>query len=111
MEVSIHAVSLNFKDVLNFLLPAKDAYVGHDAPPLPGVDFSGVMMAIPIDANPDEACAFSVGEKVYGLSFDMLRSKARASTDSIAKMPYKISYNGACSLPMVLFTVIYSLKE
>ena len=82
MEVSIHAVSLNFKDVLNFLLLAKDAYVGHDAPPLPGVDFSGVMMAIPIDANPDEACAFSVGDKVYGLSFDMLRYKARVLTDS-----------------------------
>ena len=34
VEVSVHAASLNFKDVLNVILPDEAAYVGRDTPPL-----------------------------------------------------------------------------
>ena len=47
VEVRVHAVSLNFKDVLNVLLPDESAYVGYETPPLPGGDFAGVVTAIP----------------------------------------------------------------
>ena len=39
VEVSVHAVSLNFKDVLNVILPEDAAYFGHGTPPLPGSEF------------------------------------------------------------------------
>ena len=111
VEVRVHAVSLNFKDVLNVLVPDESAYVGYETPPLPGGDFAGVVTAIPTESSPDEACPFSVGDKVYGLSFDMLRSKALVSTDSIAKMPCDLSFEEACTFPMVFLTVMYALKE
>ena len=37
-ELAVHAVGLNFKDVLNVLVPNDAAYVGFDTPPLPGFD-------------------------------------------------------------------------
>ena len=113
VEVRVHAVSLNFKDVLNVLIPDESAYVGYETPPLPGGDFAGVVTAIPRAASPDadQACPFSVGDKVYGLSVDMLRSKAYVSTDCISKMPCGLSFEEACTFPMVFLTVMYALKE
>ena len=60
---------LNFKDVVNVLLPDKIAYVRYDTPTLPVSGFAGMVMAILSDAIPDGACAFSVGNKIYGLPF------------------------------------------
>ena len=34
MELSIHAASLNFNDVLDVILPDETAYGGRDTPPL-----------------------------------------------------------------------------
>lgn len=70
-----------------------------------------MVTAIPSDGNPDKACAFSVGDKLYGLSFDMVRSMARVLTYIIAKMPCGINYEETCTLPMVFLTVMYALKK
>mmetsp|Transcript_16891 Transcript_16891/g.24614 ORF Transcript_16891/g.24614 Transcript_16891/m.24614 type:complete len:239 (-) Transcript_16891:620-1336(-) len=91
--------------------PDEAAYDGHDTPPLPGADFTGVVSMVPSETNANKLCPFSVGDKVYGLSFDMLRSKARVSMDSLAKMPCDVSFEEACTLPMVFLTVMYALKE
>ena len=106
VEVKVHAVGLNFKDVLNVILPDEAAYEGFDVPPLPGADFAGVVTAIPSSKiDTETTCGFSVGDKVYGLSFDMLRSRARVSTGSIARMPSNLSFEEASALPMVFMTV------
>ena len=47
VEVRANAVSLDFKDVLNVLVPDKSAYVGYETCPLPGGDFAGVVRVIP----------------------------------------------------------------
>ena len=60
---------MNFKDVANGLLPDKAAHVGYDTLPLPVSDFSGILMAYLSNTNPEEACAFSVGNRIYGLAF------------------------------------------
>ena len=36
---------------------------------IPVSDFAGMVMAILSDANPEETCAFSMGNKTYGLPF------------------------------------------
>ena len=46
VEVSVHAVGLNFKDVLNVLIPNEAEYAGFDTLPLPGSDFAGIVTAI-----------------------------------------------------------------
>ena len=106
VEIAVHAVALNFKDVINVLVPEDAAYVGFDTPPLPGSDFAGVVTRIP-EIEPFH----SVGDKVYGMSFDMLKSKKLVSTGSIAKMPLGILFVEASALPMVFLTVLYALRD
>jgi len=108
VEIDVYAVGLNFKDVLNVLVPQEAAYLGFDAPPLPGSDFAGVVTGIP-DSN--DGYPFAIGDKVYGLGFDMLRSKSLVSIDSIAKLPLGLSFEAASALPMVFLTVLFALKE
>ncbi|KAL9188495.1 LOW QUALITY PROTEIN: hypothetical protein ACHAXT_006873 [Thalassiosira profunda] len=107
VEVAVHAVSINFKDVLNVLVPNEAAYVGFDTPPLPGSDFAGIVTRVPNTAD----TPVKVGDRVYGLDFGMLRSKGFAPVDSIAKIPASLSFEDASALPMVFLTVLYALKD
>ena len=104
----MHAVGLNFKDVLNVLVPVDAAYLGFDDPPLPGSDFAGVVTRLAATNNDH---SFAIGDKVYGLAFDMLRSKKCVSVDSIAKIPMGLSFEEASALPMVFLTVLFALEE
>ena len=104
----MHAVGLNFKDVLNVLVPVDAAYLGFDTPPLPGSDFAGMVTRLPATNNNH---SFAIGGKVYGLAFGMLRSKSFVSVDSIAKMPMGLSFEAASALPMVFLTVLFDLKR
>ena len=108
VEIDVHAVGLNFKDVLNVLVPVDAAYLGFDVPPLPGSDFAGTVTGLAATNNNH---SFAIGDKVYGLAFDMLRSKKCVSVDSIAKMPMGLSFEAASALPMVFLTVLFALKE
>ena len=108
VEVAVHSVGLNFKDVLNVLVPDESAYIGFDSPPLPGSDFAGTVMATPSSSTDP---SFVVGDRVYGLGFGMLRSKKIVSVDSIAKIPSCLSFEEASALPTVFLTVIYALRE
>ena len=108
VEVAVHAVGLNFKDVLNVLVPNDAAYLGFDTPPLPGSDFAGIVTRIPETST---GSPFAIGDKVYGLSFDMLRSRSIVPVNSIAKVPSCLSFEEASALPMVFLTVLYALKD
>ena len=44
--------------------------------------------------------SFAIDDKVYGLAFDMLRSKSSVSVDSTAKMPMGMSFEAVSTLPM-----------
>eukprot|EP00957_Ditylum_brightwellii_P002409 184757-Ditylum_brightwellii.AAC.1 len=46
VEVEVFAVGLNFKDVLNVLVPDEAGYSGVNGVPLPGSDFSGVVTKV-----------------------------------------------------------------
>ena len=69
VEIDVHAVGLNFKDVLNVLVPIDAAYLGFVALPPPGSDFAGVVTRLAATNNDH---SFAIGDKVYGLAFAML---------------------------------------
>ena len=108
VEVAVRTVGLNFKDVLNVLVPNEAAYLGFDTPPLPGSDFAGVVTRIPATNTKPP---FSVGDKVYGIGLNMLRSKNHVSVDLIGKIPSGLSFEEASALPMVFLTVLFALKD
>ena len=110
VEVSVHATGLNFKDVLNVVMPdSEELYVvsKSKAPP-PGAEFAGIVTVVPTSSND---CPFAVGDRVYGTGLDMFRSKARVLTNSIAKMPKCLSFEEASTLPVVFMTVDIALGE
>ena len=63
ISVHVRAVGLNFKDLLNVLMPDEAAYVGGMVP-LPGADFAGTVVALPADFQGDLA----TGGAVFGMS-------------------------------------------
>ena len=108
VQVQVRAVGLNFKDVLNVLMPDEAAYVGET--PLPGTDFAGVVTALPAAHRSDLA----VGDAVYGMCMEpswMLRSQAVVRESTMARMPRGVSFEEAAHMPMVFLTVEFALKE
>ena len=114
VEVHVCAVGLNFKDLLNVLMPDEAAYVGGKVP-LPWADFAGVVTAVPGRegigdsrfANDD----LVVGDRVFGMSGDMLRSRAVVPRAALARMPTGVTFEEAAHMPMVFMTVEYALAE
>ena len=110
-EVKVCAVGLNFKDLLNALLPDEAAYIG-DSIPLPGADFAGKIMMVPQGREVSEE---TLGTNVWGLSSargkGMLRSRAVVSLSSMGRMPHGMSFEEAGHIPMVFATVGYALGE
>ena len=111
LAVRVYAVGLNFKDVLNVLVPEEAAYV-MDVP-LPGADFAGVVTAVP-NNHYNSTSEYRVGDRVFGMAFEkdgMLRSHGTVSTACLAKMPREWSFEEAAQTPMVFLTVQYALGE
>ena len=94
VDVRLHAVSLNFKDVLNVVPTDKDAYVGYDVIPILGAGFSEMVTDVPRSMS-GYTCRLSVGDKYFGLSSDMLRSQALFLIDRIANFSSNLSFEEA----------------
>ena len=105
VAVQVHAVGLNFKDLLNVMVPDGSGFIGEV--PLPGTDFAGVVTAIPQDGGGGGGSGgFEVGDRVFGLCLQregMLRSRAMVRTDTLTKMPKGWSMEDASVLPTVIF--------
>ena len=104
VEVAVHAVALNFKDVLNVLVPDDISYSGQVKTvdlPLPGGEFSGVVTRIS-----EKESSFSAGDKVYGMGTGLLQSKQVVPTNYIGRMPFGFSFNEVSALSTVFLTVL-----
>ena len=76
--------------------------------PPPGSDFAGMLTRLAATNNDH---SFAIGDKVYGLALDILRSKKCVSVDLIAKIPMGLSFEEASTLPIVFLTVLFALEE
>jgi myxalamid-type polyketide synthase MxaB len=115
--IRVCAVGLNFKDVLNVLMPDEAAYTGEV--PLPGADFAGIIAALPdnklqgIDSRSDDD-GLAVGDRVFGLCFEtsgMLRSEVVVRRGCLARMPRAVTFEQAGHMAMVFLTVEFALGE
>ena len=113
VQVQVCAVGLNFKDVLNVLMPEEAAYLGEV--PLPGADFAGVVTALPNDKSDDRRdFHLAVGDCAFGLCMEgsgMLRSQAMVRRCCLAKMPRGVTFEEAALMPMVFMTVQFAFCE
>ena len=94
VELSVRAVGLNFRDVLNVL----GMYPGDPGPP--GADCAGVVTAVGAGvAN------LQPGMAVSGLAAGSLGSHVQASAQTLVPMPASLSFEQAATTPTVFLTV------
>eukprot|EP00964_Phaeocystis_antarctica_P065447 scaffold39498_cov67-Phaeocystis_antarctica.AAC.1 len=94
VELRVHAVGLNFRDVLNVL----DEYPGDPGPP--GSDCAGV-----IAVTGGGARWLRPADAVLGFALAPLGLRARTDARLLAPKPAALSFEAACTLPSVWSTV------
>ena len=94
VAVKVHAVGLNFRDVLMVLGAYPDAHG------LPGDDSTSTV----ITSNP-QATHLKEGERVFGLAIEPLANVARAISLHLTPCPKALTSEEACTLPTVWSTV------
>jgi len=100
VEVEIHAVGVNFRDVLDSL----GLYPG-EAGPLGG-DGAGIIARVG-----DNVKAFKVGDAVLGMMSGCLARKTIAHQDTITRKPDNLSFAESAALPTVFLTAHYGLSH
>ncbi|KAI3001897.1 hypothetical protein CBS147345_8491 [Aspergillus niger] len=104
VRIKVHAVGLNFKDVLlaSGILDLK----GESA--MLGIEGSGIVTAVGTDvAN------FSVGDRVMALSShqSLMASEAQVASTHCIKIPNRLGFVEAATMPCVYLTVLRSLVD
>jgi NADPH:quinone reductase-like Zn-dependent oxidoreductase len=77
VEISVKAVGINFRDVLNVL----GMYPGDPGPP--GGDCAGIVTYVP----PGSTTSLQPGDAVFGLAAGSLGSHVHASAETVVLMP------------------------
>eukprot|EP00966_Prymnesium_polylepis_P222069 5138170-Prymnesium_polylepis.1 len=98
--LSVRAVGLNFRDVLNVL----GEYPGDPGPP--GGDTTGTVVA-----EASELGLHTIGKATFGLADAPLASLARAVSPLQARKPVALSFEQASTLPVVWSTVHISIER
>jgi NADPH:quinone reductase-like Zn-dependent oxidoreductase len=96
VQLSVKAVGINFRDVLNVL----GMYPGD--PGAPGGDCAGIVTAVGLQ-EPDSV-PLHVGQAVFGLAVGSLGTAVECSAQTIVNMPGCLSFEAASSMPTVFMT-------
>ena len=100
VDLHVHTVGLNFRDVLNVL----GAYPGDPGPP--GADCAGEVGAL----GSSEFHKVAVGDAAFGFSPGALQSFSRGPTAYLVPRPLALSPDAACTLSIVWSTVHVSFE-
>ena len=98
-ELHVRAVGLNFRDVLNVL----GEYPGDPGPP--GGDCSGT-----ITETGGNVAHLTPGDPVFGFASGSLATLARSPAGLLAPKPKALSWEAACTLPIVWTTTHVALR-
>jgi NADPH:quinone reductase-like Zn-dependent oxidoreductase len=98
--LSVKAVGINFRDVLNVL----GMYPGD--PGAPGGDCAGVVVS-----SNDSSSRLQPGQAVFGLAEGCLGSHVQASAQTLVPMPGHVSFEAAATMPTVFITVDMVLNQ
>lgn len=105
ITIQVRASALNYPDVMcvRGLYPTMPEY-----PFVPGFEVAGVVSAV----GPGVAC-FAVGDEVIAVTGPLLgghASKVNVPADNAVRKPATLTFEEACSLPVVFSTVYYAFE-
>ncbi|EEH17875.1 hypothetical protein PABG_00438 [Paracoccidioides brasiliensis Pb03] len=98
IEIETRFIGLNFKDIMIAMGQLQNGHLGNEC--------SGVVTAIG-----DKVTDFKVGDRVCAVSEGAFSNYARFPASSAWKIPDKMSFDVAASIPIVFCTAYYSLFE
>ncbi|KUJ19541.1 reducing type I polyketide synthase [Mollisia scopiformis] len=98
VEVQVHAIGVNFKDLLTVL--------GRVDSDVLGCECSGIISRVGEDCG-----SLKLGDRVTMISFGAYRTYARSKVDCVIKIPDEMTFVEAAAIPTVFCTAFYSLCE
>ena len=101
VEIEIHAVGLNFLNVLS----AMGKYPGYEE----GFASLGIECAGQISAVGEGVCEFQVGDRVVSVARDCLASHVTVDARLVAPAPEQLSFKEAATIPIAFLTAYYGL--
>jgi acyl transferase domain-containing protein/NADPH:quinone reductase-like Zn-dependent oxidoreductase/acyl carrier protein len=102
MQLDVHAVGINFRDVLNVL----GMYPGDPGPP--GGDCSGVVVSHSTLASDKSSL---ISESIFGLAPGCLGTRCATIAELVAPKPDSLRYDESASMPTVCMTVNIMLNH
>ncbi len=104
VELKVKAYALNFRDIFAILKPIKQ----FESINAVGLDFAGVVVKV---GSGPLARKYKVGDRVFGANFkdDQLPSHLVVEADYILKIPDKMTFWEASTMPAVFATSYYCL--
>ncbi len=105
--IAVRAAALNYRDVMRAvgLLPF-DADEGAGGAPGLGMECAGVVAAVG-----EKVTSVAVGDRVFGVAPDAFGSHAVTVEHAVAKLPGRMSFAEAATMPVVFLTVHYGLGQ
>ena len=100
VQVSIKAVGINFRDVLNIL----GMYPGDPGPP--GSDCAGIIVA-----TGSSVSHFKHGDAVFGFAHGCFGTSVECSANNLVNMPDNVSFLEASTVPTVFTTAHIALER
>eukprot|EP00916_Digyalum_oweni_P020796 GHVL01034651.1.p1 GENE.GHVL01034651.1~~GHVL01034651.1.p1 ORF type:complete len:1765 (-),score=335.84 GHVL01034651.1:98-5152(-) len=99
VEIRVRAVGLNFRDLMNVL-----GFIS-GTPGQPGSDCSGTITATGADVP------FKVGDDVYGVVLECLRTFVTSDCTWLSKKPSNLSFTEACVQSTMFVTSHYAMND
>jgi NADPH:quinone reductase-like Zn-dependent oxidoreductase/acyl carrier protein len=107
VEIQVHATGLNFRDIMYTLgLLSDEAVENGFAGASLGLEFAGVVVR-----TGDGADRFSFGDRVVGFGPSCFADRVTTTATAVSLIPPTMSFEAAATIPVVFFTVYYSLKH
>lgn len=100
VEIAVHAVGMNFRDVLNLL----DLYPGELGPP--GEECAGVVTGVGEGVD-----GFAPGDRVVAIAAGSMATHATVAAEFVRALPEGLSLAEAATVPVAYLTAVVALRH
>ena len=98
VEIEVRATGMNFKDIVISMGQVPSSYIG--------VECSGIISRIGLNVS-----NVKIGDRVMAMSEGAYSTYARCLGTSVAVIPDDMSFESACTVPVVFCTAYYALMD
>lgn len=106
VEIQVKACGLNFKDVAKLTGLLDNSEIAETSLDSFGLEVAGIVVSLG-----SEVKDFRIGDRVVGFATDGFRSHLTVSCEALVRMPERLSFEDAATIPIAYTTVWLALHE